>query len=72
LPAAQQIAVLLAVTSGLFEGLPIEMVGKAQQAIHRAVREELSELARKIEEGRKLSDEDRERLLAVAGRAVGA
>jgi F-type H+-transporting ATPase subunit alpha len=70
LPAHQQIAVLLAVNNGLFDDLPIEKIGAAQQAIYRMVGEELAELGRKIEEGQKLTDGDRERLLAAARRAT--
>jgi F-type H+/Na+-transporting ATPase subunit alpha len=71
LPVAQQIAVLVAVNNGIFDELPIEKIGAAQRAIERAVREELAELGSRIEEGQKLTEEDRERLLDVARRAGG-
>jgi F-type H+/Na+-transporting ATPase subunit alpha len=70
IPVAEQIAVLLAVTSGLFDDLPLEEVAEAEMALRRAVVENLSDLARRIEAGEALSDEDQERLLATMREAL--
>jgi F-type H+/Na+-transporting ATPase subunit alpha len=63
IPVAEQIAVLLAVTSGLFDELALEEIAKAETAVRRAVVENLPQLARRIEAGEALSDEDQEQLL---------
>lgn len=53
---AEQVAVLLAVTRGALDELPVEEVGSAEERIRRAAREELPDLCRKIEAGERLSD----------------
>jgi F-type H+/Na+-transporting ATPase subunit alpha len=70
IPVAEQIAVLLAVTSGLFDDLPLEEVAEAEMALRRAVIENLSDLARRIEAGEALSDEDQEQLLGTMREAL--
>jgi F-type H+/Na+-transporting ATPase subunit alpha len=70
IPVTEQIAVLLAVTSGLFDDLPLEEVGKAEMAMRRAVVENLPDLAGRIEDGEALSDEDQEQLLATMREAL--
>jgi F-type H+/Na+-transporting ATPase subunit alpha len=72
LPASLQIAVLLAVTNGLFDELPSEDLDAAQQAIYQAVGEELPEFDGRIEAGEKLTDDDRQRLLGICRQALGA
>jgi F-type H+/Na+-transporting ATPase subunit alpha len=72
IPVAEQIAVLLAVTSGLFDDLPLEEVAEAETALRRAMVENLSDLASRIEAGEALSDEDQERLLATMREALEA
>ncbi|MFW6083908.1 MAG: F0F1 ATP synthase subunit alpha, partial [Gemmatimonadota bacterium] len=72
LPPAEQVAVLLAVTGGLFDDLSVEAVPTAETRIRRAVREDLPDLCRRIEAGRRLSQEDRGRLLEVARAAIAA
>lgn len=66
LPASQQIAVLLAVTVGLLDSLPVERIGDAEQKIRQAVVEQLPDICQKIEEGQKISDEDTKDILTVA------
>ncbi len=65
-PVAEQIAILLAVTAGLFDDLPVEKLPAAERAIRQAVLEEEPDAIRRIEEGEPLSAEDREALLAAA------
>jgi F-type H+-transporting ATPase subunit alpha len=69
--ASEQIAVLLAAAEGLFDAIPPEEVARASNRISKAVSAGLSEVCAVIESGAKLSDEDRDRLLAVARDAVG-
>jgi F-type H+/Na+-transporting ATPase subunit alpha len=70
LPASRQIGVLLAVTNGLFDELPIEKLDAAQHAIYRAIGEELPDFDRRIEAGEKLTDEDRQQLLDISRRTL--
>jgi F-type H+/Na+-transporting ATPase subunit alpha len=70
LSASRQIAVLLAVNSGLLDELPLEQLGAAQEAIQRAVATELPEMEGKIQAGQKLADEDRQRLLETIAEAL--
>jgi F-type H+/Na+-transporting ATPase subunit alpha len=70
IPVAEQIAVLLAVTSGLFDELPLDQIAAAETAARQAVVEKLSKLTSRIEAGEALSDEDQEKLLAVMKEAI--
>jgi F-type H+-transporting ATPase subunit alpha len=68
LPVAHQIIVLLAVTQGLFDAVPLEKVAQAEAQVRRLAREELPQLCRRLETGEKLTDEDRGAILQkVAG-----
>ena len=70
IPVAEQIAVLLAVTQGTFDRLPLEGIAAAQKAVRQAIVEQLSDLCQKIEVGEKLSQGDRLALLEAAKRAI--
>ncbi|NEQ08175.1 MAG: alternate F1F0 ATPase, F1 subunit alpha [Moorea sp. SIO4E2] len=63
IPVAEQIVVLLAVTQGLFDRLPLEEVSSAERSVRQAVVEQLPEVCRRIEVGEKLSEGDRQALL---------
>ncbi len=56
----QQIAVLLAVTEGLFDEMEVEEIPQAEKTAMDAVTSELSELCDKIEAGESLEEEDQE------------
>ena len=62
---AQQIAVLLAVSQGLFDELPLDKIAEAQTMIRGKVAEKLPKLCQKIEQGEGLSEGDRRALLKV-------
>ncbi|MBL29481.1 MAG: F0F1 ATP synthase subunit alpha [Rhodospirillaceae bacterium] len=70
IPVAEQIAILLAVTDGLFDDLPLERAREAEQAIRAAMRESHPDLAARIIKGEKLHDDDRTALLEMAERAL--
>jgi F-type H+-transporting ATPase subunit alpha len=70
LPVPQQIVVLLATTRGLLDEVPIERIGDAEQALCRLVAEDLADLSEAMTAGKKLSDEDREKILAAARDAL--
>jgi F-type H+-transporting ATPase subunit alpha len=63
MPVAAQIGVLLAVTQGLFDDIPLEKVAVAEKAVRKLLCEQLPELCRRIEDGEALGDADRELLL---------
>jgi len=70
IPVEEQIAVLLAVTEGVFDDIPIESVKAAEHAIRDAVRIEHSDISNRIREGAKLSDADRAALVEMCRDAV--
>jgi F-type H+-transporting ATPase subunit alpha len=70
MPAAEQIAVLLAVSEDIFADIPIESVSRVEEQIREKVREDLPEVCRRIESGEELTDEDRRDILQVAEMVV--
>ena len=70
MPVAHQIAVLLAVTQGLFDDIPLELVATAEKAIRDRLCEQLPEPCRRIEAGEHLSDEERQLILRKAKEVV--
>ena len=70
IPVAEQIAMLLSVTSGLLDATPLDRIGEAEAAIRAAVVAELPAVCRSIERGDRLEDADKEAILRVAGAAV--
>ncbi len=65
IPVAEQIAVLLAVSQGVFDELPIDKIAEAQTIIRQKVAEKLPKLCQKIEQGEGLSKSDRNTLLKI-------
>lgn len=65
-----QIALLLAVTEGLFDRIALDKVRQAELSVRDAVDKHLSALERRIENGEALNDEDRALLLSVARNAL--
>lgn len=70
LPVTEQIAVLLAVTNGIFDDIPTSKINEAAMAVRQQVTAQLSEVSQRIQAGEKLSDEDRNALLSVAQQAI--
>ncbi|OIP74706.1 MAG: F0F1 ATP synthase subunit alpha [Oscillatoriales cyanobacterium CG2_30_44_21] len=68
--AAIQIAVLLSVTAGLLDRVPIPKMVIAEQAIAAAIPAQLADLCLQIEKGDLLAEQDREALLKVAETAI--
>ncbi|NLF31366.1 MAG: alternate F1F0 ATPase, F1 subunit alpha [Planctomycetes bacterium] len=62
MPAAEQVAVLLAVKEGLFDEVPVERISDAADRLRAMMKEQLRDVAERIESGQKLRDEDRDRL----------
>jgi F-type H+/Na+-transporting ATPase subunit alpha len=69
-PAAEQIVVLLALVSGLFDAVPIEAIAAVQTVVREATRAHEPELLHELEIGEPLEVSERERLLACARAAL--
>jgi F-type H+/Na+-transporting ATPase subunit alpha len=65
-----QIAVLLALTTGLFDQVPIDKVIEAEAALHQAIANLPADLVNRLTSAKKLSDEDRKAILDLATRTL--
>ena len=72
LPAADQIAILLAATSGLFDNMPPEKVVDASARIRELLPIEMPGFRELVESGEKFGEVARNSVLAIAAKAVGA
>lgn len=66
----EQIVVLLAVTEGLFDALPVPEIAQAELALRTRIIAQLSEIGRRIESGETLTQEDRASILNAAQQAL--
>lgn len=66
----EQVALLVAVTEGLFAPLPIERIGEAERRMRQRMRTDGKELAAPIEAGEPLTDEGRQRIIALLSEVV--
>lgn len=62
IPVPQQIAIMLAVTEGLFDELSLDQIEPAESAIQRRIQDELPGVSERILEDKKLTAEDQEAL----------
>jgi F-type H+/Na+-transporting ATPase subunit alpha len=69
---AEQLAVLVALTAGLFDDVELDDVLAAAGAVGGSLPTELDELFRRLEHGQPLEEDDRRAIVAAAGRAIGA
>jgi F-type H+/Na+-transporting ATPase subunit alpha len=72
LPAADQIVVLLALTSGLYDRLPLDRIAEGQEVVRAAVRSRVPDRWRALSLGEPLDEVTRETLLACARAALVA
>ena len=70
IPAVEQIAVLLAVTHGHFDELPIEQIGEAAAMVRKAVTQNCPDISRRMDEGDLLDVPLQERLLRTIAQAI--
>jgi F-type H+-transporting ATPase subunit alpha len=70
IPVCEQIALLVAVTGGAFDGIPLDRAAEAEREIRQAVTQQLSDVCRRIEAGEELSGTDREKIMDTARKAV--
>lgn len=68
--APEQIAILSAVAEGLLDDLSLDRIQEAEHAISRALMQEQAQLAERIRAGQRLSEQDRETLLALARKSL--
>jgi F-type H+-transporting ATPase subunit alpha len=68
--AAEQIAILHAVNSGLFDSMPAESVSEAERVLRKEVREALPQLCARLEDGERLDEESWQELLKVSRDAI--
>jgi F-type H+-transporting ATPase subunit alpha len=64
IPVPEQIAVMLAVTEGLFDSFSLERVPELKERVRKVMRENFSEISSAILDGEPLSREHRERLVS--------
>lgn len=67
-----QIAVLLALTAGLFDKVPLDQMTEAEQAVHTAAADMPAELTARLETADSLSDEDRASIVQIARKVLEA
>jgi F-type H+/Na+-transporting ATPase subunit alpha len=65
-----QIAMLLALTAGLFDPVPLEKMPDAEHALREAVNQIPAEAGARFETADKLSDEDRKAVIEIATKAL--
>ncbi|MEK6796774.1 MAG: alternate F1F0 ATPase, F1 subunit alpha [Spirochaetota bacterium] len=71
-PVAEQIAVLLAVTSGILNDIAVEQIHDAKIAITALLTGELGRIAETIRSGKKLSPDDRDTMISKMRDAVAS
>jgi F-type H+-transporting ATPase subunit alpha len=69
-PEAAQIVVLLALTAGLFDPVPLDQMTAAEQAVQVAADQIPAEVRARFDSAGKLSDEDRKSLVEIARQAL--
>lgn len=67
-----QIAVLLALTAGLFDPVPLVRMREAEHALHEAAEQIPAQIRKELETAEKLSDEDRETIVQIARKVLKA
>jgi F-type H+-transporting ATPase subunit alpha len=66
----EQIVILVALTGGLLDSVPLEKVPDAEQALRKAAADLPAEVRERFKSNNKLSDEDRKAILHVVGQAI--
>ena len=65
-----QIAVLLALTAGLFDDVPLDQMTVAEHALRDAAADLPAELRERLDTAEELSDEDREMIIEIARKSL--
>lgn len=69
-PVPAQIAILLALTEGLFDAVPIAKMKEAEELVRQAAAHIPAEISARFETADQLTDEDRKAVIAVAQNAL--
>ena len=70
IPVPGQIAVLLALVAGLFDDVPLDRMGDAEEAVRNSAAEIPEEVRARLDGSQTLSDTDRETITGLASRAL--
>lgn len=70
LSVIEQIAVLLALTAGLFDRVPLNAMVKAENALRKAAENIPAEVSGRLDTAKKLSDDDHNLFLQIANKAL--
>ena len=70
MPVDAQITILLALTGGLFDTVPVERMAEAERAVKEAAGRLPADLRTRFESAEQLADEDRTAVLALARTAL--
>lgn len=65
IPATAQIAVLMALTAGYFDNVPLDQMIDAEQAVYAAAADIPAEVRSRLDTAKKLSDEDRATIIQI-------
>ena len=71
-PVPAQVAVLLALTAGLFADVPIDRMTEAEQAVRKAAAAVPGDVRERLESADRLAEADREAIIEVARAAIAA
>ena len=71
-PMPEQVTVLLALTAGLFDPVPLNKVSEAEQALRQAAATIPAEVLERLSSADKLSDEDRKAITEISRKALAA
>jgi F-type H+-transporting ATPase subunit alpha len=66
----EQIAVLLALSAELFDHVQLDQMTDAELALHQAAKDIPADVRERLNTAEKLSDEDREKIIQIAGNAL--
>ncbi len=67
---SEQIVILMALTGGLLDSVPMERIREAKEALRKATADISAEVRHRFSSNSKLSDEDHEAILRVIGKAM--
>jgi F-type H+-transporting ATPase subunit alpha len=68
----EQIIVLLALTAGLIDSLPLDKVNDAERALQKATTDIPADVVGRLTSADKFSDDDRKTILEIANRALAS
>ncbi|MBF0100422.1 MAG: alternate F1F0 ATPase, F1 subunit alpha [Desulfobacterales bacterium] len=71
-PVIAQIAVLLALSAELFDRVPLDRMLEAETALRTSAADIPAEVCKRLDTAEKLSDEDRETIIRIAGKTLEA